>query len=123
MCGICVFECGVTISVCVSLHVVCVVLYALANGHILYSSLNCPCHLFPGLDLMEYCRPDHGYSHDSRAIQFLFEVLSGLESLEQRHFIQFVTGSPRLPVGGTYIYAYIFRLLCYFQGCAQVLGH
>lgn len=51
-------------------------------------------------DLMEYCRPDHGYSHDSRAIQFLFEVLSGFDTSEQRHFIQFVTGSPRLPVGG-----------------------
>lgn len=52
------------------------------------------------VDLMEYCRADHGYSHDSRAIQFLFEVLSGLEPSEQRQFIQFVTGSPRLPVGG-----------------------
>ncbi len=49
---------------------------------------------------MEYCRPDHGYSHDSRAIQFLFEVLSDFDTLEQRQFIQFVTGSPRLPVGG-----------------------
>ena len=51
-------------------------------------------------DLMEYCRPDHGYSHDSRAIQFLFEVLSDFDTVEQRQFIQFVTGSPRLPVGG-----------------------
>ena len=51
---------------------------------------------------MEYCRPDHGYSHDSRAIQFLFEVLSGFDTVEQRQFIQFVTGSPRLPVGGKY---------------------
>ena len=49
---------------------------------------------------MEYCRPDHGYSHDSRAIQCLFEVLSDFDTLEQRQFIQFVTGSPRLPVGG-----------------------
>ena len=52
------------------------------------------------VDLMEYCRPDHGYSHDSRAIQFLFEVLSDFDTVEQRQFIQFVTGSPRLPVGG-----------------------
>lgn len=51
-------------------------------------------------DLMESCRPDHGYSHDSRAIQFLFEVLSELDTVTQRQFIQFVTGSPRLPVGG-----------------------
>ncbi len=51
-------------------------------------------------ELMEACRPDHGYSHDSKAVQMLFEVLSTYDTTEQRHFIQFVTGSPRLPVGG-----------------------
>ncbi len=69
------------------------------------------------VDLMEYCRADHGYSHDSRAIQFLFEVLSGLEPSEQRQFIQFVTGSPRLPVGGMthnqwWMMLVIFLCLC-----------
>lgn len=51
-------------------------------------------------ELMEYSRPNHGYSHDSRAVQFLFDVLSTYNSTEQRQFIEFVTGSPRLPVGG-----------------------
>ncbi|KAI1882670.1 hypothetical protein AGOR_G00237280 [Albula goreensis] len=50
--------------------------------------------------LMECCRPDHGYTHDSRAVRFLFEVLSGFNAEQQRLFLQFVTGSPRLPVGG-----------------------
>ncbi|XP_058489374.1 E3 ubiquitin-protein ligase TRIP12 isoform X1 [Solea solea] len=50
--------------------------------------------------LMECCRPDHGYTHDSRAVRFLFEVLSSFEAEQQRLFLQFVTGSPRLPVGG-----------------------
>ncbi|XP_034951039.1 E3 ubiquitin-protein ligase TRIP12 isoform X2 [Chelonus insularis] len=50
--------------------------------------------------LMECCRTDHGYTPDSRAIRFLFEVMAGYNSEEQRQFIQFVTGSPRLPVGG-----------------------
>lgn len=50
--------------------------------------------------LMECCRPDHGYTPDSRAIRFLFEILSLYDSEERRLFIQFVTGSPRLPVGG-----------------------
>lgn len=50
--------------------------------------------------LMECCRPDHGYTADSRAIQFLFEVLSSYDREEQRMFVQFLTGSPRLPVGG-----------------------
>lgn len=51
-------------------------------------------------NLMECCRPDHGYTHDSRAIKSLFEILSNYNKTEQRHFLQFVTGSPRLPVGG-----------------------
>ncbi|XP_012145194.2 E3 ubiquitin-protein ligase ctrip isoform X3 [Megachile rotundata] len=50
--------------------------------------------------LLECCRTDHGYTPDSRAIRFLFEVMSKYNSEEQRQFIQFVTGSPRLPVGG-----------------------
>lgn len=50
--------------------------------------------------LQECCRTDHGYTPDSRAIQFLFEVMSEYNSEEQRQFVQFVTGSPRLPVGG-----------------------
>ncbi|XP_023287946.1 E3 ubiquitin-protein ligase TRIP12 isoform X3 [Orussus abietinus] len=50
--------------------------------------------------LLECCRTDHGYTPDSRAIRFLFEVMAEYNSEEQRQFIQFVTGSPRLPVGG-----------------------
>ncbi|XP_058890457.1 E3 ubiquitin-protein ligase TRIP12-like isoform X1 [Acipenser ruthenus] len=50
--------------------------------------------------LMECCRPDHGYTHDSRAVKFLFEILSSFDAEHQRLFLQFVTGSPRLPVGG-----------------------
>ena len=49
---------------------------------------------------MECCRPDHGYNHDSRAIKFLYEILSSYTPDEQRQFLQFVTGSPKLPVGG-----------------------
>ncbi|XP_076002430.1 E3 ubiquitin-protein ligase TRIP12-like [Genypterus blacodes] len=50
--------------------------------------------------LIECCRPDHGFTHDSRAVRFLFEVLSSFDTEQQRLFLQFVTGSPRLPVGG-----------------------
>ncbi|CAB3980054.1 E3 ubiquitin- ligase TRIP12, partial [Paramuricea clavata] len=50
--------------------------------------------------LMENCRPDHGYTHDSRAVKFLFEILSSYDKDERRRFLQFVTGSPKLPVGG-----------------------
>jgi len=60
--------------------------------------------------LAECCRTDHGYTPDSRAIRFLFEVMSKYNSEEQRQFIQFVTGSPRLPVGGRYLTTF-FHLL------------
>ncbi|XP_069194924.1 E3 ubiquitin-protein ligase TRIP12 isoform X3 [Procambarus clarkii] len=50
--------------------------------------------------LAECCRPDHGYTHNSRAVKFLLQILSEYTSAQQRSFLQFVTGSPRLPVGG-----------------------
>ena len=56
--------------------------------------------------LVETVRPDHGYTSDSKAVKLLFEVLSSYDAQEQRSFLQFVTGSPRLPVGGE-IYLYI----------------
>ena len=54
--------------------------------------------------LSECCRTDHGYTPDSRAIRFLYEIMSDYNSEEQRQFIQFVTGSPRLPVGGKFVF-------------------
>ncbi|XP_042213589.1 E3 ubiquitin-protein ligase TRIP12-like isoform X2 [Homarus americanus] len=50
--------------------------------------------------LAECCRPDHGYTHNSRAVKFLLQILSEYTPAHQRSFLQFVTGSPRLPVGG-----------------------
>ncbi|ELU17507.1 hypothetical protein CAPTEDRAFT_164474 [Capitella teleta] len=50
--------------------------------------------------LVETVHPDHGFTHDSKAVKFLFEVLSSYSAEKQRRFLQFVTGSPRLPVGG-----------------------
>eukprot|EP01064_Diplonema_japonicum_P025883 TRINITY_DN372_c2_g1_i2.p1 TRINITY_DN372_c2_g1~~TRINITY_DN372_c2_g1_i2.p1 ORF type:complete len:1560 (+),score=412.28 TRINITY_DN372_c2_g1_i2:118-4797(+) len=43
---------------------------------------------------------DHGYTANSRAVQMLFAVLEGFNAVECRQFISFVTGAPRLPVGG-----------------------
>lgn len=51
-------------------------------------------------ELIECCRPDHGFTTDSRAVKFLFEILSKYDSNEQRMFLQFITGCPKLPVGG-----------------------
>lgn len=46
------------------------------------------------------CKIDHGYTVESRAIQFLFEIMEEFDEGQRRQFLLFVTGSPRLPVGG-----------------------
>jgi len=43
---------------------------------------------------------DHGYTGSSPVIKCLLEVLSEMEVAEQRKFLRFVTGCPRLPPGG-----------------------
>ncbi|XP_033244617.1 E3 ubiquitin-protein ligase TRIP12 isoform X4 [Drosophila miranda] len=50
--------------------------------------------------LQDSCRTDHGFHQESQAIQHLYEILSSYNRDEQRAFLQFVTGSPRLPTGG-----------------------
>ncbi|XP_034824158.1 E3 ubiquitin-protein ligase TRIP12 isoform X2 [Maniola hyperantus] len=50
--------------------------------------------------LAECIRPDHGYNAESRAIRMLIDILASYNREEQRLFLQFVTGSPRLPTGG-----------------------
>jgi len=57
--------------------------------------------------LVETVRPDHGYTHHSRAVRLLFVILSSYDTSQQRSFLQFVTGSPRLPVGGTVVKLYV----------------
>jgi len=50
--------------------------------------------------LQQSIRPDHGYSHESVQIAWLIEMLNSFNKDQRRKFLQFVTGSPRLPVGG-----------------------
>ena len=50
--------------------------------------------------LAEVLKFDHGYTAQSPPVRFLLEVLAGLDGVEQRRFLRFVTGSPRLPPGG-----------------------
>jgi E3 ubiquitin-protein ligase TRIP12 len=47
-----------------------------------------------------YLRANERNTFCSQAITWLFEILESYDSLQQRQFLQFVTGSPRLPVGG-----------------------
>eukprot|EP01004_Peranema_trichophorum_P002550 NODE_15_length_5604_cov_33.229703_g12_i0.p1 GENE.NODE_15_length_5604_cov_33.229703_g12_i0~~NODE_15_length_5604_cov_33.229703_g12_i0.p1 ORF type:complete len:1252 (+),score=269.04 NODE_15_length_5604_cov_33.229703_g12_i0:1571-5326(+) len=50
--------------------------------------------------LESYTICDHGYTSSSRAIRFLFNVICSMTQQECRKFVLFVTGAPRLPVGG-----------------------
>ena len=50
--------------------------------------------------LVTNIQPDHGYNASSITVKYLIQVMSGFTISEQRGFLKFVTGSPRLPVGG-----------------------
>ncbi|CAF4233634.1 unnamed protein product, partial [Rotaria sp. Silwood2] len=62
--------------------------------------------------LVESTRCDHGYNLNSRAVKWLFDIMINFDVDEQRAFLQFVTGSPRLPVGGKIKFNFLgFRML------------
>lgn len=50
--------------------------------------------------LQHALRPDHGYNYDSAQIKWLITMLCSYKHEKRRRFLQFVTGSPRLPIGG-----------------------
>lgn len=50
--------------------------------------------------LLDTIKFDHGYTRDSAAVSYLVRVLAALDTADQRRFLRFVTGSPRLPPGG-----------------------
>lgn len=43
---------------------------------------------------------DHGYSMGSNSIHELVSIMSSFERQDRRLFLQFLTGSPKLPIGG-----------------------
>eukprot|EP00164_Ancoracysta_twista_P002036 GFYU01002682.1.p1 GENE.GFYU01002682.1~~GFYU01002682.1.p1 ORF type:complete len:165 (-),score=50.36 GFYU01002682.1:307-801(-) len=50
--------------------------------------------------LVEHTKCDHGYSHSSTAVQNLLHIVSEFDPEQQRQFLRFITGCPRLPYGG-----------------------
>ncbi|KAG6821487.1 hypothetical protein H0H93_010211 [Arthromyces matolae] len=50
--------------------------------------------------LTEAVKADHGFNVESRAIHDLIEIISAFDSSSRRAFLQFITGSPKLPIGG-----------------------
>jgi len=43
---------------------------------------------------------DHGYSSDSTPVRALISVVASFTAAQQRQFLAFVSGSPRVPLGG-----------------------
>lgn len=50
--------------------------------------------------LTDVIKFDHGYTTQSQPAQHLLTTLAEFDHAEQRRFLRFVTGSPRLPPGG-----------------------
>jgi E3 ubiquitin-protein ligase TRIP12 len=53
--------------------------------------------------LMDSIKADHGYNLDSKSVRNLLQVMSELTEDERRGFLQFITGSPKLPIGGKFL--------------------
>jgi E3 ubiquitin-protein ligase TRIP12 len=49
---------------------------------------------------MDSIKADHGFNMDSKSVRNLLQVMSEFDQQERRDFLQFVTGSPKLPIGG-----------------------
>ncbi|KAF9109166.1 Ubiquitin fusion degradation protein 4 [Mortierella sp. AM989] len=50
--------------------------------------------------LVDSVKADHGFRSESRAFKNLLRIMSELDKAERRQFLQFITGSPKLPIGG-----------------------
>ncbi|CAL1714169.1 unnamed protein product [Somion occarium] len=50
--------------------------------------------------LNEALKADHGFNVESRAIHDLLEIMSEYDGQTRRSYLQFITGSPKLPIGG-----------------------
>ncbi|THH00617.1 hypothetical protein EW026_g1951 [Hermanssonia centrifuga] len=50
--------------------------------------------------LNEAIKADHGFNVESRAIHDLLEIMSEYDQSTRRSYLQFITGSPKLPIGG-----------------------
>ncbi|KAJ5347170.1 hypothetical protein MYU51_019749 [Penicillium brevicompactum] len=62
--------------------------------------------------LMDSIKADHGFNMDSRSVRNLLQTMSELDNQERRDFLQFVTGSPKLPIGGFKSLTPIFTVVC-----------
>ncbi|KAL2554468.1 E3 ubiquitin-protein ligase [Forsythia ovata] len=56
--------------------------------------------LWKSTELLDNIKFDHGYTVSSPPVVNLLEIMQEFDNEQQRAFLQFVTGAPRLPTGG-----------------------
>jgi E3 ubiquitin-protein ligase TRIP12 len=62
--------------------------------------------------LMDSIKADHGFNMDSRSVRNLLQIMSELTPAQRRDFLQFTTGSPKLPIGGFKSLTPMFTVVC-----------
>ncbi|CAG8973217.1 hypothetical protein HYALB_00006386 [Hymenoscyphus albidus] len=62
--------------------------------------------------LMDSIKADHGFNMDSKSVRNLLQTMSELSPSERRDFLQFTTGSPKLPIGGFKSLTPMFTVVC-----------
>ncbi|MCJ1313168.1 Ubiquitin fusion degradation protein 4 [Agyrium rufum] len=62
--------------------------------------------------LMDSIKADHGFNMDSKSVRNLLQTMSELTPAQRRDFLQFVTGSPKLPIGGFKSLTPMFTVVC-----------
>ncbi|KAI1319660.1 E3 ubiquitin-protein ligase UPL3 [Xylariaceae sp. FL0255] len=62
--------------------------------------------------LTDSIKADHGFNMDSKSIKNLLQTMSELSPAQRRDFLQFTTGSPKLPIGGFKSLTPMFTVVC-----------
>ncbi|KAK4695182.1 E3 ubiquitin-protein ligase TRIP12, partial [Lecanoromycetidae sp. Uapishka_2] len=62
--------------------------------------------------LLDSIKADHGFNMDSKSVRNLLQTMSELLPTQRRDFLQFVTGSPKLPIGGFKSLNPMFTVVC-----------
>ncbi|KAK2594683.1 Ubiquitin fusion degradation protein 4 [Conoideocrella luteorostrata] len=62
--------------------------------------------------LTDSIKADHGFNMDSRSVKNLLQTMSEFDVQNRRDFLQFTTGSPKLPIGGFRSLTPMFTVVC-----------
>ncbi|KAI0450941.1 HECT-domain-containing protein [Xylaria acuta] len=62
--------------------------------------------------LTDSIKADHGFNMDSKSVKNLLQTMSELTPTLRRDFLQFTTGSPKLPIGGFKSLTPMFTVVC-----------